>query len=735
MTGSPRRPPQITDWHLAGEAGLYIRQSSAQQVRDHTGSAAFQESQERHLEALGYSKAQIRKFDEDQGRSGTSSEQRTDFQALMEEIKARRIRVVAMSEVSRLGRDEMELARFILLCELNNVVLLENGIVRDLREVGDWTLVKLQAVMAEGENRRKTQRCQAGRRAKAEKGIPVSRLPVGLERTPTGEAVKVEEGAVREILERLWREALEGRSLGEIGRRLRAEGHRLPATDHRGQFRWEEVTRARLHQILTNPLYAGQIALYRHRIERSPDGRKRIVRTKVDEQEWIPGKVEAYVSLEEFQRVQELLHSRTWAKRAPVGEGDALCPGLIHCGNCGSTLYVVYGPRGRDRSRRRGRHAYVCKGWRKHGNLGNPCMYLGGRMVDCTIEAIVLQALQPPSLASLRREILEENERRQSNSRLIAAEVREAQAKTAELRAYLEESRSRGTNPRVTQMYADELEVALGKQEEVERRAARTPPPVLLDTSQTFLEEVRAKFEQFPRLWQTGRLGPRERKAIVSEVVRRIDIPENGDTVQMRIALQSGATLSRTLFRPKARRGLLEALSAEGWDTEEIAAELRRRGILNAYGKPFTASAVQKLLGPRNRLEDPNLHAALTGLWSTGLSAAKIATQLNDRGFRNLHGKPWTEMTVKNLAKRLGLPVRWQPHRQAIQEAVRELCAQGLSDRESAEEVNRRGFRTYWGRPWTVAGIARVRRVLGIMRQSTPDGLLPGHPGPTQEAA
>lgn len=181
MTVTQTRPPQLTDWHLAGEAWIYVRRSSEEQKNQNIGSGLYQRSPVEYLKALGFPENRIRMADEDDGKTGTSTKNRLGFQSLVEGVKSGRVRVLVVSEVSRLGRDELDLAKFLWLCELHGVLLIENFIPRDLREIGDWTLIKLQAVLAEQENRRKVLRSEKARLEKVRKGIPVFRLPCGFE--------------------------------------------------------------------------------------------------------------------------------------------------------------------------------------------------------------------------------------------------------------------------------------------------------------------------------------------------------------------------------------------------------------------------------------------------------------------------------------------------------------------------------------------------------------------------
>jgi DNA invertase Pin-like site-specific DNA recombinase len=566
------------------------------QVRDSKGSALFQASQVELLKAMGFPESRIRVIDEDQGESGTSTTRRTGWQKVVEGVTSGVIRAVAVSEVSRLGRDELDLMKFLWLCESKGVLIFENGIPRDLREIGDWTLVQIQAVLAEQENRRKTQRSQAGRTAKALTGIPTFRLPCGFDRAPDESAIKTANPAVREILQRVWREALQDWSVGRIARGLQKEGLKLPAHDPKGRLVWMPVSRSAVFRILRNPLYGGLLVLWRHHMERGPEG-KRQCRTPRQDQQWLPGKVEAYVSGEEFERVQALMAARNTFKGVPLGEGAALVAGLVYCGHHGRRFYVLYALVMKEPSDHRRGHTYVCPGSLPDRGPGPLCMTVSGRMLDRAVEEIVLSELRCPSHTTLRCAIKKENDRRQATGRLLLAEVRRAQAEVAEARARLEDSRHRGRNPNVTQLYEDELEKALCLAREAERRRATTPTPTLIDESPAFLSKMAAVFDEFPQLWHSGRLGPQERKAVVRLVVRRIDIPETGEVIRVRVTLHTGAVLERVLFGRLGRRHLIETLAAKGFNHEEIATELRRRGILNHLGRPITAVAVERLLG------------------------------------------------------------------------------------------------------------------------------------------
>ncbi len=729
MTMDAAFSSRLTDRLLAGVAIVYIRQSSPYQVKHNVGSAAHQRSLLEKLKRLGFPEERIVMMDEDLGCSSTIGTHRSGWDRMGDAIlngwEGWPVTVVAMSEFSRFGRDCLEVQRFFRDCEQMGVLLLENETLRDLRVDSDWTLAMLQAVLAEQANRKRVADLQNAKRAKARQGFVVSQLPAGFDREPDGIVVKTRDDAVRERLEYVWQLARQGLSARRIAKQLQREGRELPARAFHGGIKWNPVSRHSVHQILNNPLYGGIIALGRYGVKPGLGG-KRSRRTPREKQEWIEGKVEGYVTPEEYRQLRAQKAARLPTGPA-WGEGRALGVGLIRCGKCGSGLAVRYTHRKRYPGRRY--HGYICCGAGEADGLAT-CMFAPGMGLDRVIEEIVLAALRCPSPTQLRRAIQEENARRQGEHRLLGAEVRKARAKVEEARALLEESRRDGATPRVTKMYREALETAIRGQEEAERRAAATPSPPPLDASPAFLGAVAAKFRDFPQLWR--RLGPRERKAIIARVIRRIDIPAKGETMLVRVTLQWGQVIERVVYLKAGRRRLMEALAAAGRSSTEIVAELDRRGIVNNSGRPFNVKAVDAVLGRQLARGRSPAEEALQALWAQGLPQAQIAAQLNARGIRRPRGGPWTTEEVLRVAKRLGLPPRWEVLRELLRAPLVELVQAAWEDAAIAEEFIARGLPSYSGGPFTATMIERLRYQLRILR---PSGHRPRVVPSNQEAA
>src|SRR2546426_775970 len=97
------RPHKISDDHTSRVAAVYIRQSSAAQVRDNVGSALMQ----RDLVTVPKSWTWLEELIEirdDLGASAHEPGSREEFERLIVDMRAGRIGAVFILEFSRLGR-------------------------------------------------------------------------------------------------------------------------------------------------------------------------------------------------------------------------------------------------------------------------------------------------------------------------------------------------------------------------------------------------------------------------------------------------------------------------------------------------------------------------------------------------------------------------------------------------------------------------------------------------------
>src|SRR5947209_18992688 len=92
---------KIRDAHLDKLAIVYVRQSTPQQVLENRESTARQYALADYAHLLGWPRERILVIDEDLGRSGRFSENRSGFQRLLAEVTMEHAGLVLALEVSR----------------------------------------------------------------------------------------------------------------------------------------------------------------------------------------------------------------------------------------------------------------------------------------------------------------------------------------------------------------------------------------------------------------------------------------------------------------------------------------------------------------------------------------------------------------------------------------------------------------------------------------------------------
>jgi DNA invertase Pin-like site-specific DNA recombinase len=117
---------KIEGQHLARKAYVYVRHSTMAQVERNVESRERQyELVERAVE-LGWHAGEVVVVDEDQGRSGKSTEGRDGFHALVAEVGLGRVGIVLGIEVSRLARNNAAWYQLLDLCALTDTLIADS---------------------------------------------------------------------------------------------------------------------------------------------------------------------------------------------------------------------------------------------------------------------------------------------------------------------------------------------------------------------------------------------------------------------------------------------------------------------------------------------------------------------------------------------------------------------------------------------------------------------------------
>src|SRR5258707_6512522 len=202
---APARPlgrleGKIQPWHRDRLAVVYVRQSTAAQVQDHSESTRLQYGLAGRAAAVGWAASRLLVIDDDLGHSASGADARPGFQRLVSEVGLDHVGIVLGIEMSRLARSGREWHQLLELCALSGALLGDLDGVYDLAEHNDRMLLGIKGTISEAELHLIKQRMWSGRVAKARRGELAVPLPAGLVRRPSGEVVLDPDEQVRAVV-------------------------------------------------------------------------------------------------------------------------------------------------------------------------------------------------------------------------------------------------------------------------------------------------------------------------------------------------------------------------------------------------------------------------------------------------------------------------------------------------------------------------------------------------------
>jgi excisionase family DNA binding protein len=627
---------KIGPQHLKRLAGVYVRQSSMHQVRDHRASAELQYDLVERAVALGWPRETVRIYDRDQGTTGSIPAQRADFHQLVADVGLGHLGIVLGFDVTRLARNNADWYRLIDLSGVCDTLLADLDGMYDPALYNDRLLLGLKGTMSEAEHHLIKGRLQGGLQKRAQTGDLRKRLPIGLEYDEDGTIRLTPDESVRHAIALVFGKFAELGSAHQVLRYLQHEGLLVPARlPDETTVRWSRPFYNAVRDVLTNPFYAGAYVYGRRRSERTvgPDGRIRVHVRSLPRAEWKvvitehhPGYI-AWAQFEENQRrlaANTLGHS-TGEASTVLRSGRALLQGLIRCGVCSRRMRPHYsGPAGSVR--------YVCDFVSRVQGSSGICQSVGGlRIQEAVVEAF-LEALSPASmqvtLAALEQVDAEDD------AALQQLEERREKARYEADRARRQYDGVEPENRLVARTLEGEWNRRLAELGEIDRQIAERrhhQPPPLTAAERARLLELGLDLR---RIWDAPTTTPQERKqllrAALDDVVVRVDravahaqvtfVWQGGTTSELAVPLRRVGESSRALDGPVADD--IRRMAAVMTDTQ-IAQTLVRRGIQTATGLPYTAERVRGLRKRHGIPEyQPPLSASTEPVY-TALQAAK----------------------------------------------------------------------------------------------------------------
>jgi DNA invertase Pin-like site-specific DNA recombinase len=610
MLTIPNEPTErVTTAHRAKFAYVYIRQSTAGQVRQHQESTELQYRLVERAAELGWPRERVAVIDDDPGKSGTSSLERQGFRRLMAEIGLGKAGLVLSLDASRLARNNRDWHQLLELCSIFGVILADGERLYHPGLYHDRLLLGLSGIMSEAELHQIRVRLHQGERQKAMRGELRLPLPAGLAYDRDGAIILNPDEEVQARLHLVFARFRELQNARAVMRDLQRHGMLLPVRPVRGpaphEAVWMPPDSFRVLQILRHPSYAGAYVWGRNRRDptRCRAGTAHAATARVAVEHWpvcLRDAHPGYIGWEEFMSSQRRLADNATrqgtARPGAPRRGMALLQGIACCGRCGRRMFLHYsGPHGDY-------PAYHCRADRAR-NGQRQCQEVRALQVDTEIERILLGSLAPDQIALAAAAIGQIEAEVQMLERQWS--LRRERARYEAVRAQRQYGAVEPENRLVARSLERAWEEALRRVEEIEQAYAawrrEQPGPV----SATERAEILALAEDLPRVWR--RATPVERKQILRLVVREVvlDQKRTPGQVWMRIVWQTGAASEHLLQRKVRSYGecssadqlqrRVRELNSAGKVDREVADALNAEKVMSARGTPFRGETIHLL--------------------------------------------------------------------------------------------------------------------------------------------
>jgi DNA invertase Pin-like site-specific DNA recombinase len=597
---------KINDQHLSRMACVYIRQSTAAQVRFNRESTERQYNLASKAQTLGWRPDQIQLLDQDLGQSAKHSFNRQDFKSLVGDVAMGKIGAIFALEVSRLARSNQDWHRLIELCAVTGVLLIDEDGCYDPAEFNDGLVLGMKGAFAQAELHILRTRMYGAKLNKAQKGELRFPVPVGFVHDDDKIVLDPDQevqGAVRNIFQFFEKE---GTAYGVV-RRFNELGLTFPNRSYggawNGKLLWGRLSHARAIGVLSNPSYAGTYVFGRHKSckQIAPTGEISTVSRRLPQEEWrtvIPDHHPGYITADQYAaNLSRLTANRTNqdVTSGPAREGLCLLQGMLLCGQCGRRLSVRYTGNG-------GLYPIYQCNWRHREALTtHACMTLPAKLLDDAISDSVIAAVTPLTIELALKALnsLEECDEAASIQWRRRLERARYDADLAERRYQSVDPANRLIASTLEQRWNDAMQRVIDLEAEFTRFRNQSLRAVTAEQKQQILQLA----NDFPRLWAAPTTSARDRKRILRLLIKDITVATGPEPKQLKLQIrwQGGATetidLSLPPNRADATRYPEEFVArvrelAVQYDDDEIAARLNNEGLSSSTGGPFNISKI-----------------------------------------------------------------------------------------------------------------------------------------------
>lgn len=626
---------KISPEHLARSAYVYVRQSTADQLRNNHESRRRQYALADRARVLGWSDVVV--IDDDLGVSA-GGVARPGFERLLAAICNGQVGAVVSIEASRLARNGRDWHTLLEFCALVGSIIIDEDGVYEPRSVNDRLLLGMKGTMSEMELSLLRQRSVEALKLKASRGDLHTTVAIGYVRSEDDRIEQDPDLRIREAISAVFARFAQVGSVRQVLLWFRQERIELPSAVYDGGRRavvWRLPSYNTVLHILGNPVYAGAYAFGRTETRvRIEDGRKCVVRGNRRARElWqvlIVEHHQGYIAWDTYEHNQRVIADNTnmlgGMVRGAVRRGDALLAGLLRCGHCGRKLHVAYS--GHDGTVSR----YHCRGAAINHGAEHTCISFGSLRVDRSVAEEVLSVLQPIGVQAALRAIEQRADEGHAKHRQLELALEQSRFEAARAQRQFDavDPANRLVAGELERRWNERLAQVSQRQAEIDALDACREPVVTSDQRETLL----ALGADLRRVWDHPAAGIESRKRILRTVIREI------------VARVTDARIELIFHW-------------EGGDHTELSVVKNRTGQHR-----WTADIEVQTLVPQLARQ---------------LKDASIASLLNRMGHRTGKDLTWTETRVRSFRSSHGIAVFKAGEREERREVTLEQAAEILA--------------------------------------------------------
>ena len=329
------------------KAALYLRLS-----REDGESDSIQNQQmilENEAKRLGYEPV----IYVDDGITGTINT-RPAYQQMFSDMEQGKLAAVLVKDLSRLGRDHIEVGLFIKQCvDFNDVRIIAVTDNFDSREGVDLISIALKNVINESYAQDISKKCRAVSKLKGSSGIPLGRPPYGYKIDPDNPKHWIVEPEAAAIVKRIFTMTIEGVGTAQIASTLETEGVLTPMNywkskginrggkSNASASSWNSST---IIKMLSLQEYCGDVinfktytASYKNKKQRKNDRDSMAIFKDVHA---------PIVDRATFEKIQQ---KRSKMRKRSTSDGKRnMFSGVVVCADCGANLNYHYSQSNKD---------------------------------------------------------------------------------------------------------------------------------------------------------------------------------------------------------------------------------------------------------------------------------------------------------------------------------------------------------------------------------------------------